>query len=62
MVPISKKELNKPRSRKATDCSGTRDKKAPTVVTLPTKRGATISRKAFFLLGVCDKWAMKCSG
>ena len=52
MVPTSKKELNKPKSRKATDCKGTNAKKAPTVVTFPTKSGITISRKALRLLGV----------
>ena len=55
MVPTSKKELNKPKSRKAIDCKGTNAKKAPTVVILPTKSGITISRKALRLLGVCDR-------
>lgn len=57
---MSKKELNKPKSRKATDCKGTNAKKAPTVVTFPTNKGITISRKALRLLGVWERWAIKC--
>ena len=48
IVPINKKELNKPKSFKATDCKGTNAKNAPTVVILPTKRGMISSRNACF--------------
>ena len=46
MVPMSKKALKSPKSRKATESNGTRAKKAPTVVTFPTTSGVTISFKA----------------
>ena len=62
MVPMSRNEAKMPRSRRATDCSGTRARNEPTVVMLPTKIGVTISRRALRLQGVCCRWAMKCNG
>ena len=62
MVPINRKELKSPKSLNAIESNDTKAKNAPTVVTLPTKRGIIISCKAFFFLGVCDKWAIKCNG
>ena len=59
IVPTKRKELNNPKSRKATDFKGTNAMKAPTVVMLPTTRGITISFNADFTFGVCPKWAIR---
>ena len=49
IVPISMKELNSPKSLNATESSGTRLMKAPTVVILPTTNGAAISLRLFLM-------------
>ena len=43
------KELNSPKSLNATESSGTRLMKAPTVVILPTTNGAAISLRQLLM-------------
>ena len=62
MVPTNKKAAKAPRSRSATDLSGTNARNAPTVVTFPTTNGITISLRAVFIFGVWRRCAIKCSG
>ena len=62
IVPTKSNEANRPKSCNAGAFSGTKHKKAPTVVTLPTTKGPTISFKADLGCSLSFRWSIKCNG